>query len=60
MDTLIVIGDLTASENFSEAAFVVHNNLFRVLHMVLTCPAIAKIVPMYNPNSELSYHVDTA
>ena len=48
MDTLVVIGDLTASESFSEAILFVQNDLFKVMKSVLTSPVINKIEPVFN------------
>ena len=40
MDTIVVIGDLTASESFSESAFCVENDLFKTLMQVIRSPTI--------------------
>ena len=54
MDVLVVIGDLTASESFTESAFFVQNDLYSVLNNILASPIIAKIEPVFNPSSEIS------
>ena len=55
MDTLIVIGDLVASESFMEKAFFVDNNLFKVLLTALNSKAIGLIDPIFNIYSGNSY-----
>ena len=54
MDTLVVIGDLTASESFSEETFFVQNDLFKILKSVLSSPIIAKIEPEFSLVTEKS------
>ena len=46
MDTLIVIGDLTASERFSESAFFVDNNMFSVIKTAITSKTIGLSDPI--------------
>ena len=41
MDTLIVPGDLTASDNFQESVLYVENNLFHVMKNALESPTIS-------------------
>ena len=50
MDTLVVIGDLTASEGFKETTFFVENNLFSVLKTCLDSAAISSL-ENYNVSS---------
>ena len=50
MDTLVVIGDLTASEGFKETTFFVENNLFSILKTCLDSPAISSL-ENYNVSS---------
>ena len=55
MDTLIVIGDLTASERFSESAFFVDNNMFSVIKTALTSKTIGLSEPIFNVHSGRTY-----
>lgn len=50
MDTLVVIGDLTASEGFNETTFFVENNLFSILKTCLDSAAISSL-ENYNVSS---------
>ena len=43
MDTLIVLGDLTASNSFEEVVLFVDNNLFKVLKNALESAAISSL-----------------
>lgn len=52
MDTLVVIGDLTASQCFTESSFFADNDMFKVLKTVMASPAIAKIEPVFNSASD--------
>ena len=52
MDTLVVIGDLTASELFKESLLFVDYDMYGVLMRVLNSPVVDQIEPFYNPNSE--------
>lgn len=54
MDTLVVIGDLTASESFSEETLFVQNDLFKILKSVLNSKIIAKIEPEFSSVNEKS------
>lgn len=54
MDTLVVIGDLTASESFSEETLFVQNDLFKILKSVLNSKIIAKIEPEFSSVAEKS------
>lgn len=49
MDTLVVIGDLTASESFSERTFFVDFDLFTSLRTILNSPALGKVSQMLLP-----------
>lgn len=53
MDTLVVLGDLVASEYFTESVLFVENDFYRVLYQVLQSALIEKIEPIFNPSSEL-------
>ena len=53
MDTLVVIGDLTASESFTESSFFVQNDLYKILKNVLASSVISKIEPVFNTGSEI-------
>lgn len=55
MDTLVVIGDLTASENFHEAIFFVDNNLFAVLRNALDSPSISSIESSIVPPAKKAF-----
>ena len=46
-----MLGDLTASESFQEVNLFVHNDLFRVLLIVLCSPVLATLGPI-NANSD--------
>ena len=43
MDTLVVLGDLTASDNFQESVLFVDNNLFNMLRNALDSAAISSL-----------------
>lgn len=43
MDTLVVIGDLTASESFAERTFFVDFDYFSCLRTILNSPALGKV-----------------
>jgi len=43
MDVLILIGDLTASDNFSERTFYTENDFFTTLKTILGSPALGMV-----------------
>ena len=43
MDSLVVLGDLTASDNFQESVLFADNNLFTVLKNALESAAISAL-----------------
>ena len=59
MDTLVVIGDLTASESFPEGAFFVDNNLFSVLRNALESASISALENFNMSSGNTGFNIDS-